>query len=1282
MLSPMRKILGQVVKVTAHAFGGLVILLAVAVGLFRLLLPKLPAYQEEIKGWASDVIGMRVEFSGMDARWGLSGPEIRFYDAELLRNDSDALVVAADEVGIGIAFIRLLVDRTLVVDRITVRDTSVEVRQLESGRFWIQGSPAEELLTLQARGDGKMGSIEFIGENIELQFLRPGDERPTFFDISRIQLRRDEVRIAVDVVVRLPDELGRQVKLSATQLTIADDSSNTWDIVLEADDLDLFGVSEFVGHEKLRFRSGRGDVDLSLAFANSVVQSATVDIDFEGVSIIDGDDVAISGRIEYRNDAHGWLVAADQFRVTSATGTWPESSLRLETSTDESGQIVMFDVRAEFVNLADITRFSALLDDDRRQLLERLRPDGVVRNLIATVADIDSDTPRYSVSASLENVGIAADGGQPGVRGFSGTVRANQSGGSLEIRSEDMVVDIGRYLSEPVAIDDAYGTILWRRSGNSMTILSDGVAVRNADFDSLSNVQITIDEGRAPIIDLASTWSITDLGSVKRFIPVGLLSPNLHQWFQNALVSGEIPRGSTRLYGPLDKYPFDGGEGHFRLEANVRNATLRYLDKWPAAELIDLDIVIDNMRLYSERNHSLIQGNEVIDAKVEIADLRKPVLQITAFSSGTLESIREFAINSPIADIFGGQLDRTTVSGDVSLSIELNVSLKDSSSFSFKTRLLTNGGSIQFTGFAPAITELTGAVIIERDTISSESLGGQFLGQPVSIELQRAPADMPQFRVIARVSGIATDTGLIDELGLPLDGLLDGATTYQADILFPRADRDSPSALTIRIASDLDGLAVNLPEPFTKAQDDAFLIAGEIRLLRGGERIESSGSTSRDTDWQLAFTSTDDGWDFDRGVLALGGVAITEPETRGLHIRGAIADVRFEDWLALSRRSEGRSGVAERIRSIDLTITNLRLLGQHFENQHVRVDRSALDWLVQFDGDDVMGSAFVPYDFTADRAIVLEMDRLVLPGDDEATDEPGAQIDPRSLPPLSLSVAEFAIGERYIGAVEAVFERTDEGLVSNSIIATDETFEIVGTGRWVADENDPIGHRSYFMATLNSTDVARTMQRLNYDTGIGGDDMTMLLDLSWSGGPREDFLDSLNGEVQVRFGPGQLDEVEPGAGRVFGLMSIVALPRRLSLDFKDVFGKGFGFDKIEGTFRIVDGEAYTCNLSLEGPAADIGIIGHASLVDRDYEQSAIVNANFGNTLPIIGAVAAGPQVAAALLIFSQIFKKPLREVSQVYYGISGSWDDPKIETSDADFFAASGKMAGCIADTE
>ena len=239
-----------------------------------------------------------------------------------------------------------------------------------------------------------------------------------------------------------------------------------------------------------------------------------------------------------------------------------------------------------------------------------------------------------------------------------------------------------------------------------------------------------------------------------------------------------------------------------------------------------------------------------------------------------------------------------------------------------------------------------------------------------------------------------------------------------------------------------------------------------------------------------------------------------------------------------------------------------------------------------------------------------------------------------------------------------------------------------GNGRWVVDEEDPSGYRTYVVGGLRSSDIKATMNRLNYQPGLNGDDLSVIFDVSWSGGPAADFVDTLDGEVQVNFGPGQLDDVDPGAGRVFGLLSVVALPRRLALDFSDVFQKGFGFDKIEGVFRIDRGDTYTCNLSLEGPAAAIGIVGRAGLSDRDYAQSAIVSANFGNTLPVVGGLVAGPQVAAALLIFSQIFKKPLQDLSQVYYDIGGTWDEPSIESSDAARFAETGRVSGCIEENQ
>ena len=162
----MKKFLQRLTKFAAYAAAGVVILLAIAVGLFRLFLPRLPEYQDEIKAWASTAIGMQVEFSGMDARWGLRGPELKFYGAELIRRENGIRLVAAREVGVGVSLMRLLVDRTLVVDTVTVTDTSVEVRRTVENVWLVQGIPVNELLDNRIDDASAVGSIRFIGQDI------------------------------------------------------------------------------------------------------------------------------------------------------------------------------------------------------------------------------------------------------------------------------------------------------------------------------------------------------------------------------------------------------------------------------------------------------------------------------------------------------------------------------------------------------------------------------------------------------------------------------------------------------------------------------------------------------------------------------------------------------------------------------------------------------------------------------------------------------------------------------------------------------------------------------------------------------------------------------------------------------------------------------------------------------------------------------------------------------------------------------------------------------------
>jgi uncharacterized protein (TIGR02099 family) len=1283
----IKKLLQRLIRIAAYAAAAIVILLAIAVGLFRLFLPRLPEYQEDIKSWASTAIGMEVQFSGMDARWGLSGPEVEFYDAELLSVETGATIVAARTVGVGIALSRIINDRKAVVDRIIVRNSTLEVRQLEDGQWWIQGSPPKELLPARPRseGDGQIGRIRVVGEDLTVELLQPGDAGPRIFDIPKLLISRDSVRTAVDATVELPGDLGDKLIVSATQLVPVDDETQGWDVDIEVEDVELAGVSTLHTAEEAQFETGSADLSMSITIDEQRISSATTDLDVDNISIAGSPAFSFEGRLELLNDSDGWLIAADGFRLETENGAWPLSDIRVEAGTNADGKISTLDVRASYLKIDDASVARPWLNLERQTQLDEYAPTGVIKNLEAALTGVDSDAPHFNVAVELDEVGVEAVGQFPGVRGFSGLLRSDRTGGLFEIRSLGMTVDIPTQLPDPVYLSEFSGTIIWRRSNNRTTVLSDSIVFRNDDFAFNTNVELSLEDGsRKPVVDLATTWSINDISVAKKYIPFIPRVPRTSEWFQEGLLAGRIPRGTLTLRGPMEKWPFDGGEGHFHVGANVRDARIMYQRRWPAAEVIDLDIAVDNMRLHTERNRIINEGIEINDARLEIGDFRNPTLSINLESEGSLDNVRSLLAQSPIGiDTLKGNLDKIAIEGDGKFDLELIVPIRDWESFEFTSNVQTSDATLHMQGFSAPLTELTGAFSIGRDDISSDALTGTLLGGPVEIDLQPAPESMPDYRIIATAIGRATAEALLTELNVPLQDELWGETDFEARLLFARGQQENPQPFQIELSTELEGIAIDLPEPLSKPVDRIIPLRATMQMPSGSDAIITTGVAGDLLSWRMNFEKVDERWDLDRGVVAFGEESASEAETRGLHLRGRADTVTLQKWFDRRSDADSESGARDRIRSADMVVDNLFMFGQHIRDHQVRFDRGGQEWLVQIDGEDIVGTASIPYDFTTGQPLVIDMDRMVLPGDENEKEQNSERhLDPRTLPPITIDVDEFAIGSRFLGEVHATLVKTPDGLATEDLLTKDESFQIAGTGSWQLDEADATGSHSYVSATMTSTDVEKTMTRLDYAPGIISDDFSMEFDIDWSGGPSDDFRETLNGDVRVRVGIGQLNDIEPGAGRMFGLMSVVALPRRLSLDFRDVFNKGFGFDQIRGRFRLENGQTYTCNLALEGPAAQIGVVGRAGLVDRDYDQTAVVSANFGNALPVVGAVLGGPTVAAVVLIFSQIFKKPLSEVGQVYYAISGSWDEPIIDSVTAEDFAEQGVLSGCIDEAE
>ena len=423
---------------------------------------------------------------------------------------------------------------------------------------------------------------------------------------------------------------------------------------------------------------------------------------------------------------------------------------------------------------------------------------------------------------------------------------------------------------------------------------------------------------------------------------------------------------------------------------------------------------------------------------------------------------------------------------------------------------------------------------------------------------------------------------------------------------------------------------------------------------------------------KLRFAESGGEWRLERGTARFDGQPAVLGSQPGLMVSGDWPQFDLGEWLALG--GEGATGTVEAARGsrqklkdwlgpVDVRLARATVFGFEFRDVEATLRGAGDAWEIGVDGPSARGRVTVPDDFARGRAIVLDMDRLHLASvpSQASTDAPGAaptSSDPRRIPALSVRAADFVWQSRRFGRLEAVVAREPRGLRLDSLRTSAPSFGIVGRGSWMME---PGGVRTRLQADLDSTNFAATTAALGYRDAVEARQARVEADLWWAGGPSGDAVQVMNGTLRLALEDGRLRDVEPGAGRMLGLLSVTQLPRRLSLDFRDVTDQGLAFDSVAGDFEVRAGNAHTQNLLLKGPAVDIGIVGRTGLSAQDYDQTVVVSGNTGGPLAVAGALAAGPVVGAGVLVLSQLFKEQLQGLTRVYYHVGGPWSAPVVQ---------------------
>lgn len=1276
------RVLRKVVRLTLFAglaAAALVVLLAF--GGSALLLRRLPSYQSEIQSWVTAELGLELDYAELDGAWGWRGPELAFRDVSVRTPGDTAPFLTAQGARVGFDVLdlvyRLATRRELAVDRLTFDGTAFTLVKTETGAYRLQGAPqagSAAEATVQVPPD-----IDVLVRNSRV--LYRDDARGVAWDFNGVaaSLRRDGNVLTLEADARPPPEFADRIEITA-QAVVADEGGGArftgdWRIAADLDEVDLAVAARLFPPSAVAPQAGRGDVAVWLEWEKGTLSGGTVRLALADVALQSSlgavesrfERIGLSGNWQHRGD--DWRFALRDVTVTRGGRAWPEAaSVDIEIGNGGDG-IERFSLKSSFVRLEDLTPFFAPLPASRAlESWFALAPRGDLRGVDIALSRGGDERMEYTVAADFAGLGIDRLEDAPGIEGLTGQLRADSRAGRLELASENATLDWPALFRDVLEVPEVSGLVVWRAGQDAVRVVSDDLRVVTPAAALRTNLELTLPmDERSPELDLHTEVSAFDIAVVPRYLPANKMPATVVDWLDSALAGGRATGAEVTFVGPVRAFPFDGGEGEFRAVVQVEDGVLRFVSDWPAAEDLDGTVEFVNAS-FAARGSGRVLGQRSGDVRVGIGDMRIGDLTVRANTIGGLDQVLAFLNGAPlIAESLGEDFARLEApSGTGAVSLDLELPLRDRANYRLTAGLEIIDGELVYDGFATRVTEINGSLAFADGVLTGEGLKAIFLDGPMTARV--APAGVPGYRARIDADGEVTIDAVVDAFHLPYGEKLAGQTSWHGTLLLPAvagAERLPPK---ITVASNLTGVALRFPEPFAKSPGEPASLELNMSFPNGALEIDGHlGATRR---FALDFDATPDDvrpFTFRRAALQFGGALPEFRAERGVTLNGSLPVLRVDDWLALlgddadggEQRGAARGEWSGAFAGGTLDVAEFSIFGQRLGSTRVSARRRTDDWQFELDSNAIAGTLFVPADLSGEPQVVAVMRRLYLNGGSGGGRAPARKLDPRELPGLQLHADEFGIGQRQIGRLDAEILADPLGLRLVSFESATSSFTAQGSGGWfVGDQGDT----TRFAVSLSSTNVGEMLRQLGFAPFVEAESAEVTASVHWPGPPSGAWLDHIAGDLALRAVRGSLVDVEPGtAGRAAGLLSISALPRRLALDFRDVFNRGLVFDEITADFAIVDGNAYTDNLKLTGPVAEVGIIGRTGLRDRDYRQQAVVTAEPGKVLPTVGALLGGPQVAAALLIFTRIFKKPLGGIGRASYCVTGSWSEPKVE---------------------
>jgi uncharacterized protein (TIGR02099 family) len=1224
------------------------------------VLPNVERYRGDIVAAISRSVGLPVKIGAITTDWQGLRPRLSIADVRVYDTDGrEALVLPAVE---NVVAWRSLFARELRLHAFVIDGPKLTVRRDAKGELFVAGIRLSGERRDGSLGDWILSQGQILVRNAEIEWQDEARKAPPLkLSALNFRLENDGDEHAVGLAARPPRELGPGLEVRGRLAGASLRQLSNWNgrIYAELGYTDLAGWRAWVDYP-LDVRRGEGALRLWATLAAGRISQATADVSLARVTarlardlpVLEIDNVR--GRVYGRETARGYdfgvrslaleRPGAPAMSGTSFRASWEPAAVggnALEQRGSVSANLIEL---GPLAHLAEYLPFPA----DLRALLAELRPLG---NLADLKFDWTGELPdRAKFTARARFVGLTMNAWRhiPGFANLSGSLEASEQKGTVQLASRASQLDLPRVFPEPrIALDALNGEIGWERAAaQRVDVKLSNLSFANEDLAGTAYGSY-LWSGEGPgTIDLTAQLSRADGKNTARYLPLSaIMGTRTREWVARGVLAGQASDARLRLKGDLRDFPFtEPDKGQFQVTAKVTGAVLDYAEGWPRIEQIEGNLMFDRDKIAVLGRSGSIMGVKLANVRVNLPSVLDPLPQliVEGTAEGPTTIFLDYIRESPVRRMLHGLTDAMASIGRGKLRLRLDLSLRDMPRSKVAGEYQFAANTVTLDPRLPPIERAGGRVSFTEANVGVGDVRGQLFGGEVRI----SGGTKPDTSIVVAADGRATMEGMRAVFDHPWRRRLSGGSRYTAAITV----KEGRTQLTFD--STLEGVASSLPAPLAKAAADILPLHIDVLPGEGRDRVSLALGPASGRIAQADFLRAMQGntLQVQRSLVTLNpvpGETPRMPERRGMTVRGSLPALDLDRWLPLFAEGGGGGEGA----SYELKVGVLDALGKRMRNVTMQGVADGGGWSANMSTAEFAGD--LVYRSEASGRLVARFTRFTLP-----EDAPGAKPGEgtKELPAVDLVADNFTHRGRRLGRIEVQARHEGKDWRIDKLAMTNADAALLGSGLWKPGD----ASRTTLAFRLDVADVGKFLERFGYSEHLKGGSGKLEGTLSWNGDPVNIDYATLAGNLQMRAEDGQFLEIEPGIGKLVSLMSLQMLPRRAAGDFRDVFGKGFQFDRIASAMAIERGVMGVKEFHMRGPAADVNMTGQVDLSLETQNLNVKVIPQLGDTAStVVGLV--NPVAGIATLIAGRLLKNPLGKMFAYDYTITGTWSDPKVE---------------------